>query len=115
MDRLLTLPANGVTVRYLIGSDGTPYLCGADFIAAAGLSAKLNPTNIRRKVGDEATLRIDRRHHPDTFSNRGRPDVLFFHFDALERWARAHRDGPADRLVRGLRLTHFRPFGPVAD
>ena len=113
MPQLLTLNANGTTVRYFMDREGTPYLCGADVVAATGLGSKLNPTNIRRRVGDGATMRIDRRDHPDMLGNRGRPDVLFFQFDALEQWGRDFPDGPADRLMRGLRLTHFRPFSPV--
>jgi len=112
---LLTIHANGTTVRYFMGEDGSPYLCGGDVAVATGLGGKLNATNIRRSVGDGATLRIDRRDHPDAFGNRGRPDVLFFRFDALERWGRVHPDGAADRLMRGLRLTHFRPFDPIDD
>jgi hypothetical protein len=110
---MLTLHANGVALRYFICNEGSPYLCGGDVVAATGLGAKLNPTNIRRRVGDEATRRIDRRHHPDTFGTRGRPDILFFRFDALELWARLYPDGPADRLMRGLMLTHFKPFAAV--
>jgi hypothetical protein len=110
---LMTLNANGAAVRFFVDEDGTPYLCGTDIVTAAGLGHKLNPTNIRRRVGDRATRRIDRRDHPGTFGARGRPDVLFFRFDALEQWARDFPDGAADRLMRGLQLTHFRPFSIV--
>jgi len=113
--KLLTLNANGTTVRYFRSDDGSPYLCGHDVVVATGLGDKLNPTNIRRRVGDGATLRIDRRDHPGTFGSRGRPDVMFFRFDALQQWARDVPDGPADRLMRGLQLVHFRPFEPVTD
>jgi hypothetical protein len=112
---LLKLHANGFAVRYFVNEDGSPYLCGGDFVAATNLGDKLNPTNIRRRVGDLATVRVDRRDHVSHFGTKGRPDILFFEFDALERWARRHPDGPADKLIKGLRITHFRIFDPVDD
>lgn len=110
---LLTLQANGTAVRYFYGEDGSPFLCGRDVIAATGLAGKLNITKLSRWLGDWAVRRVNRRDHPNTFGTRGRPDILFFHFDALESWARGFPDGTADRLMRGLRMVHFRPFSPA--
>lgn len=110
MRQLQTLRANGTTIRYFRDEDGTPYLCGIDIVAATGLGGKLNVTNIRRRTGDGATKRLDRRDYADEFGRMGRPDILFFEFGALRSWAGRHPSSPADNLMRGLMLMHFSPF-----
>ena len=113
MPSLQTLNANGTAVRYFATEDGTPYLCGKDVVSATGLGDKLNATNLRHRLGDHAVIRVDRRDHPEAFSRRGRPDVLFFRLDALESLFRLYPGGASDRLIRGLRLTHFPLFAPA--